>query len=85
MLVRLAVGASLVVSAPRMLYPGAFFVFGWVIIVTSLILLVIPWRWHRRFAVKVVRPMTRRAWLFGILAFPLGGFTLFAVLHGAAA
>lgn len=79
--IRLLVGAALVVAAPRMLWPDVFQVFGWVIVVTSLVLLVLPWRWHQRFAQAVVPPLTRRVWLFGLLSLPLGVVLLFAALR----
>lgn len=85
MLVRLIVGCAFVVYAPRMLYPGVFLLFGWVLVITTVVLLLFPWRWHHRFAQKVVPPITRHVWLFGIVSFPLGGAILFAVLRGGAA
>jgi hypothetical protein len=84
MAIRLVVGGSLVVNAPRMLFSDAFLLFGWVLVITTIILLLVPWRWHHRFAQKVVAPITRRVWLFGLVSFPLGGVILFAVLSGSA-
>ncbi len=77
---RLLVGAALVVAAPSLLYRDVFYLFGWIVVVTSVLLLLLPWRWHRRFARIVVPPLTRRVWLFGLLSLPLGGVLLFAVL-----
>ena len=77
--IRLLVGWSLVIHAPRMLFPDAFAIFGWVLVVTSVALLLIPWRWHHWFAQKAVRPLTRHVWLFGMLSLPLGSAMLFAV------
>ncbi len=82
MTIRLVVGWSFVVYAPRMLYSDVFSVFGWVLVVTSAMLLLIPWRWHHRFAESAVRPLTRHVWLFGTVSLPLGGVILFAVLGG---
>ncbi len=84
MLIRLLVGWSLVAYAPQMLYSAAFSVFGWILAITSVVLLLVPWRWHQRFARKAVRPLTRRVWVFGILALPLGIVILFAVSRGGA-
>ncbi len=85
MVIRITVGCSLLVYAPHMLYQGAFEVFGWLLVISSAILLLLPWRWHQRFAQRVVPPITRRAWLIGIVALPLGGVILFAVFHGGSA
>jgi hypothetical protein len=84
MLLRLIVGCAFVMNASRMLYSEAFWLFGWLLIVTTVVLLLLPWRWHRRFAQKVVPPITRHVWLFGIVSLPLGGAILFAVLRGGA-
>jgi hypothetical protein len=85
MVIRLLVGWALVVQSPKMLYPFAFTLFGWVLVITSVLLLLIPWRWHRKFAQVAVRPLTRRVWIFGVLSLPLGGFILFALLGESAA
>jgi hypothetical protein len=84
MLVRIIVGWAFVVSAPSMRFSGAFRLFGWVLVISSIVLLLLPWRWHHRFAQHVVPPITRHVWLFGIVALPLGGVIVFAVLGGAA-
>lgn len=84
MLLRLIVGCAFVMNASRMLYSEAFWLFGWLLIVTTVVLLLLPWRWHHRFAQKVVPPITRHVWLFGIVSLPLGGAILFAVLRGGA-
>jgi hypothetical protein len=84
MVIRLLVGWALVVYSPQMLYSFAFTLFGWVLVVTTVLLLLIPWRWHHKFAQVAVRPLTRRVWLFGVLSLPLGGIILFAVLGGSA-
>ena len=48
LLLRFVVGAALVTYAPRMSQSGAFNLFGWVLLVTTACLLIIPWRWHHR-------------------------------------
>lgn len=82
MVIRLIVGCSLLVYAPYMLYPDAFKILGWALVISSAILLLLPWRWHQRFAQRVVPPITRRVWLVGIVALPLGGVILFAAVRG---
>lgn len=72
MLIRLAVGISLVAAAPEMAFAEWFCIFGWVLVVTSLALILIPWQFHQKFAAIVVPPLTQRVWLFGLLALPLG-------------
>jgi hypothetical protein len=83
--VRLVVGVALVLYAPRMFLSGAFNLFGWVLLVTSACLLLVPWRWHHRFAQYVVPRVTRHLVLVGLVSLALGGFILTALVRGSAA
>jgi hypothetical protein len=85
MLIRIIAGFAFVAYAPNMLYPSAFLLFGWALVVSTIVLLVLPWRWHHRFGQKFVPPIVRHVWLFGIVSLPLGGVILFAVLYGTPA
>lgn len=83
---RLVVGAALVIYAPRMCLSGAFNLFGWVLLVTTVCLLIIPWRWHHRFAQQVVPLFTRYIALIGLVSLAIGGVILWAVMaRGSAA
>ncbi len=77
--VRLVVGGSLVVSSSEMWQPELFRLFGWTIVLTTIGLLCIPWRWHHRFAQWVVPPVLRHRKLYGFGAAALGLFILFSV------
>ncbi|MCG9697206.1 hypothetical protein [Shewanella sp. Isolate11] len=79
--IRLIVGAALIFTAPEMRFTLVFQSFAWVIIITSLILLLLPWRWHNKFAKRVLPPLTKRVWLFGLLSLPLGLFMLYGLLN----
>lgn len=83
MLIRLAVGISLVVVATEMAFAEWFRLFGWVLVATSMALIVIPWQFHQKFAAIVVPPLTRRVWLFGLLALPLGVAMMASLIMGA--
>lgn len=80
MSIRLIVGGSLIAASPRMQYSSAFHLFGWVLVLTALVLMLLPWRWHQRFARKVVPPLTKRMWSFGMISLLLGAAILFAAL-----
>lgn len=82
---RCVVGAALVVYAPRMFLSGAFHLFGWVLLVTTAGLLILPWRWHQRFARHVVPPVTRHMTSVGLVSLALGGLILAALVRGSAA
>jgi hypothetical protein len=81
--VRFTVGASLLIYSPYMRFPEMYKVFGWVMIGTTLVLLLIPWRWHRRFAGWSVPLATRRLGLFAAASLAAGTFVVFSVLLGA--
>jgi len=57
--IRLLVGASLVVFSPAMWQADIFHVIGWAIFISSLVLVLLPWEWHHRFGERV-RPMLVR-------------------------
>lgn len=47
---RLAAGAAMILRAPASKLPQVFEVAGWFIVLTSLVLLVLPLRWHAAYA-----------------------------------
>jgi hypothetical protein len=47
---RLAAGVALILRAPASKLPQAFEVAGWFIVLSSLVLLVLPLRWHAAYA-----------------------------------
>jgi len=63
---RMLAGTALVLSAPRMAASSAFLAFGWILIGTSLILAIVPWRLHQRFAAWSVPQATQHMPLIGI-------------------
>ena len=79
MLIRIAVGASLVHRSPTLPFGEAFVVFGWILLISSGILLCLPWRWHRRFARLVVPHVIRALPLVGLSSIALGLFLLSAL------
>lgn len=78
--VRLLVGASLVVRSAVMWQPKVFWFVGWATVLSSLVLILTPWQWHHRFGEKVLPILIRRMKLFaiGILAF--GVLLIYGVL-----
>lgn len=80
--VRLIVGASLVLYAPQMKFSGVFTVVGWVIVATTIGLLAVPWRWHRRFATWSVPYATRNMRLLALGSLAAGIFVLLSVVLG---
>lgn len=76
---RLVVGAAIVSFAGSMHYPALFNVSGWLIIVSTVGLLLMPWQWHNRFGTLVMPPVFRRMRLFAVGSCALGTFILYCV------
>jgi len=83
--VRVIAGAALVQKSSALPYPQVFSLFGWVLIVTSAALCLVPWRLHRRFALQAVPQTLRYIKLLGTASIVLGGLLKAAVFTGSAA
>jgi uncharacterized protein YjeT (DUF2065 family) len=82
LLVRLMVGAAFLVQSSEQAFATAFRAFGWILIVSSIILLLMPWRWHQRFAARMVPHAIRYIGLIGCCSIALGSLLLIAVIKG---
>ena len=82
--VRLIVGGALLVQSPRMHFSALLELFGWVLVVTTACLLLIPWQWHHHFARYAVPKAIRYLTLIGLSSIVLGSFVVFAVAREAA-
>lgn len=77
---RIVAGIALVMAAERMKFGASFLAFGWILIGTSVLLLALPWRLHRRFAAWAVPVATHRLRFFAFGALMGGGILLYAIL-----
>ena len=75
---RLITGIALTTFSPYMRYPDLFKSFGLIIIMTTLGLLIIPWKQHFRFSKWVIPLVIRNFKLYAFAAFSLGIFVLYA-------
>lgn len=83
--VRLLIGMALVVRSPTMWQPKMFWVVGWAIVVSSAVLMCVPWQWHHRLG-EHVRPMlVRHLRLYALGTFAFGALLLYGVFAGAGA
>ena len=76
MALRLIVGASMLVQSSRIEFPVVFAIFGWMLVGTTAVLILVPWRWHKAFADKTVPNAVRYISLMGIFALALGVFMI---------
>ena len=80
--VRLLVGAALVVRSPVMWQPKMFWLVGWAIVVSSAVLVCIPWRWHHRLGERVLPLLVRHLGLYAAGAVAFGALLLYGVFAG---
>jgi len=78
---RLVLGAAFIVAAPQMQFSEVFVAFGWLLITTTMVLLVVPWRWHRRFAAWSVPMATRSMTTFAIGPLVAGAVVLYSLFR----
>lgn len=76
---RLLIGASLIVLSPRMWQSSLFWFIGWAILLPSLVLILLPWRWHHRFGKRVLPIVIRRMQLYAVGLFTFGVLLLYGV------
>jgi hypothetical protein len=74
---RMSAGIGLVIFAQQMWYTEIINLFGWVLIITSIGLMLMPWQWHNKYAQIVVPPTIRYMKLFALGAFVLGSGLLY--------
>lgn len=80
LLARVVVGAALVVRAPHMAMAAVFEGFGWLLLASSTALLLIPWRWHQRFARTAVPRAVRYVSLIGVASVVIAVVLLLAAV-----
>ena len=80
--VRVLVGAALVVRSPVMWQPGVFWLVGWAIVVSSAVLLCVPWQWHHRLGGRLLPLLVRHLRLYAAGAFVFGALLIYGVFAG---
>ncbi len=73
---RILVGVALVIVAAEMNFAELFRGFGGLLVGTTVVLAMVPWRLHRRFASWVTPSVLRVLGLFGLASLGLGLFLL---------
>lgn len=80
--VRLIVGVAFVVYSSQMKFSVVVTGFGWMLILTTVVLFFVPWKLHRRFAEWSLPLATGRMVLFGLVSFLGGVAILFSFFLG---
>lgn len=77
---RLVAGVSIWLYAPDMWMPAVFRVFGGIILITAIVLLILPWRMHQRFARWAIPLVLRHLKLYALGALVIGSWVIAGVL-----
>lgn len=80
---RVLLGLAFLCFAPFSVAPLAFEAFGLTLVLTSLVLLVVPWWVHRRFAAWAVPLATRRMALYGLGCIAMAAMVIYATIFGS--
>jgi hypothetical protein len=83
LLVRLLVGASLLLLSPDSAHASVLLVFGWLLIITTALMALIPWRVHHRFTQSAVPKALQFLPLMGLVSLAIGACLLWAMVSGA--
>jgi len=78
--VRLLIGASLIIRSAAMWQPRVFWFVGWAIVLSSLMLIATPWQWHHRFGEEVRPMLIRHMKLFAVGLLAFGVLLIYGVL-----
>lgn len=76
---RLSLGASLVLLSNNMWQPKLFLVLGWTLIVSSTLLLILPWRFHQSIGARVIPTLVRFLQLYAVGVIAFGSLLLYGV------
>lgn len=75
---RLVVGTAILIFSDKMWYSLLFLIFGWIIVITTVGLLLIQWQWHRQFAEKVIPLVIRFLKFYAVASLALGVFIIYS-------
>jgi hypothetical protein len=79
---RLLIGAALVVLSRSMWQPKVFWLLGWALVASSVVLMCAPWQWHDRLGERLRPMLVRYLRLYAVGAFALGALLLYGCFAG---
>lgn len=80
--VRLIVGGAMLLVARDSAYPIALATFGWILVVSTAFMALMPWRLHRRFSQSAVPRALRYLPWIGVSSLIMGGLLFWVVVAG---
>lgn len=79
MTIRMIFGLSLILHESYDAYGSYIQLMGWVVVITTIGLLAFPWRWHHKFAGKVIPPVIRFMKLYALMLLIFGAILIWVV------
>jgi hypothetical protein len=79
-ILRLIVGMSMLAFSKSMLYGQFFEIFAWIIILSTIVLILIPWTWHNKLGKWVIPLTIRNLKFYAVSASIFGVFILYCVI-----
>lgn len=79
-ILRLIVGLSMLLFSRSMLYAHFFEIFAWIIILSTIILILIPWPWHNKLGKWAIPFTIRNLKFYAVSASIFGVFILYCVI-----
>lgn len=80
---RLVVGLGLFIYADHMLFSGVFKIFGGLLIASSVLLIILPWKWHNKLGKWAGPIVIRNIVVYAVSASILGLVILYCVVAPA--
>ena len=77
---RLIVAISILIFSKSMLYSLGFEIFGWIIIISTIILILMPWTWHNKFGKWAIPFTIRNLYFYAVSASIFGIFILYCIV-----
>ncbi len=83
MFLRMLAGGAFVLHAPASRAPDIFLGIGWILVATTAVLTLIPWRWHRMFSQRSVPQALRYLPFLAGSSIVMGAGVLYLAFAGA--
>jgi hypothetical protein len=80
-ILRLIVGMSMLSFSKSMLYAQFFEMFAWIIVLSTIVLILIPWTWHNKLGKRVIPLTIQNLKFYAVSASLFGIFILYCVIN----
>lgn len=79
-ILRLIVGVSMLSFSKSMFYAHFFEIFAWIIILSTIVLILIPWQWHNKLGKLAIPLVIRNLKFYAVSASIFGVFILYCFI-----